>query len=68
MEATNAGEEEFGYERITRLLKESALHSSEQAADALLGAVSAWSASQQDDLTIIICDYKRMPQSRQAQL
>ncbi len=68
VEAINDGEEEFGYERITRLLKESANHSPEQAADALLGAVSAWSASQQDDLTIMICDYKKVPQSRQAKL
>jgi phosphoserine phosphatase RsbU/P len=68
VEATNAGEEEFGYERITRLLKESATRSPEQAADALLGAVSAWSASQQDDFTIMISDYKGAPQSLQTQL
>ena len=60
VEATNAGEEEFGYQRITALLKESAMHSPEQAADTLLGAVSAWSATQQDDLTIMICDVKRV--------
>lgn len=59
VEATNAAEEEFGYERITSVLRASATHSPEQAADALLDAISAWSASQQDDLTIMICDYKR---------
>jgi sigma-B regulation protein RsbU (phosphoserine phosphatase) len=58
LEPTNASEEEFGYERVIGLLKESARHSAEQAADAILGAVTAWSASQQDDLTIMICDYK----------
>ncbi len=58
VEATNASEEEFGYERITRVLQESSMHCPEQAADTLLAAVSAWSASQQDDLTIMICDYK----------
>ncbi len=63
VEATNADEEEFGYERIISVLKESAMHSPEQAADTLLGAVSAWSASQQDDLTIMVCDYKGVPLS-----
>lgn len=66
VEASNAGEEEFGYERITTLLKQTAMHSPEEAADALLTAVSVWSASQQDDLTIMICDYKGLSQSRQA--
>lgn len=58
VEASNAAEEEFGYERIIGLLQRSAKHSPEQAADALLQAVSAWSTTQQDDLTLIICDYK----------
>jgi phosphoserine phosphatase RsbU/P len=61
VEATNSGDEEFGYERIATLLKASAAHSPEQAADSLLEAVSAWSASQQDDLTIMLCDYKGAP-------
>jgi sigma-B regulation protein RsbU (phosphoserine phosphatase) len=57
VEATNAGEEEFGYERISNLLKESGMRSPDQAADSILDAVTAWSASQQDDLTLMICDY-----------
>ncbi len=68
VEASNASEEEFGYERIANLLIESAMHSPEQAAAALLSAVSAWSASQQDDLTIVVCDYNAILQSQRTQL
>ena len=67
LEATNSSEEEFGCERLSGLLKESAARSAEQAADSILDAVSAWTVSQQDDLTIMICDYKEVPQSRVAQ-
>lgn len=58
VEATNASDEEFGYERIGSLLKETGTRSPEEAADAFLDAVTAWSSSQQDDLTLMICDYK----------
>ena len=34
------------------------MHSPDEAADSILDAVCAWSASQQDDLTVMICDYK----------
>lgn len=54
----NEREEEFGSERLVKLVKESAGRTPDEAADAILGAVSAWSASEQDDLTIMICDYK----------
>jgi sigma-B regulation protein RsbU (phosphoserine phosphatase) len=58
LEPINASEEEFGCERLISLVKQSATHSPDEAADLILGAVSAWSASQQDDLTLMICDYK----------
>ncbi|WP_236657437.1 PP2C family protein-serine/threonine phosphatase [Acidisarcina polymorpha] len=64
LEPINANEEEFGYERLVSLVKASAIYSPDEAADSILGAVSAWSASQQDDLTIMICDYKPALQSR----
>jgi sigma-B regulation protein RsbU (phosphoserine phosphatase) len=58
LEAANAAEEEFGYDRLTDVLVESANSSAEQAADSILAAVNAWSVSQNDDQTLIVCDYK----------
>jgi phosphoserine phosphatase RsbU/P len=58
LEASNAAEEEFGYDRLTDVLLESASNTVEQAADSILAAVSAWSPSQNDDQTLVICDYK----------
>ena len=68
LEPIDASEEEFGPERLIRLVKESATQSPDEAADLILGAVTAWSVSQQDDLTIMICDYKGASQSQPAQL
>jgi hypothetical protein len=31
----------------------------EEAADLIVNTVSGWSSSQSDDLTVIVCDYKR---------
>jgi phosphoserine phosphatase RsbU/P len=58
IEATNAGGEEFGDERVGILLQASAKMTAEEAADLILNNVSAWSPSQSDDLTVIVCDYK----------
>jgi phosphoserine phosphatase RsbU/P len=59
IEAANSGEEEFGYERVSHLLQASAKMAAEEAADLILNTVSGWSSSQSDDLTVIVCDYKR---------
>ena len=65
LEPMNAAQEEFGSERLAALLKGSATQTPEQVADTILDTVSAWSASQQDDLTIVICDYEgRAPSAR----
>jgi sigma-B regulation protein RsbU (phosphoserine phosphatase) len=61
LEPINAAEEEFGHDRLAGLLKQSAMHSPDEAAETILNAVTAWSVSQQDDLTIMICDYKKIP-------
>ena len=58
VEATAASGEEFGYDRLSRLLEESGGSTAEQAADLILEAVGAWSPDQSDDLTLIVCDYK----------
>lgn len=58
IEAAAANGEEFGYDRLSHLLQKSSSSTAEQAADLILEAVSAWSPTQSDDLTIIVCDYK----------
>ena len=58
IEAANAREEEFGQDRLGDLLLESAGKTAEQTAEFIESAVTAWSATQNDDLTIIVCDYK----------
>ena len=58
IEAENAGGEEFGYERVGNLLQASAKMAAEEAADLIVNTVSGWSSSQNDDLTVIVCDYK----------
>jgi phosphoserine phosphatase RsbU/P len=60
IEAANAGGEEFGYERVGSLLQASAKMAAEEAADLIVNTVSGWSSSQSDDLTLIVCDYKRV--------
>lgn len=59
IEAANAGGEEFGYERVGHLLQASANMAAEEAADLIVNTVSGWSSGQGDDLTVIVCDYKR---------
>jgi phosphoserine phosphatase RsbU/P len=58
VEATAPSGEEFGYDRLSQLLEKSGSSSVEQVADLILEAVGAWSPSQSDDLTVIVCDYK----------
>ena len=60
VEATNANEEEFGQDRLSHLLLESDGKTAEQTAQLIESAVTAWSSIQNDDLTIIVCDYKRI--------
>lgn len=57
-EATNSQGEEFGYNRLSELLLSSASKTAEEAADEILNSVKCWSPRQNDDLTIIICDYR----------
>jgi sigma-B regulation protein RsbU (phosphoserine phosphatase) len=56
-EATNKDGIEFGIDRLTELLKESATVSIAELADAIVAAVSRWSDTQQDDLTVVLCEY-----------
>jgi len=58
VEAANANEEEFGFERLSNLLRTSANMTAEDAADLILTTVKRWFSWQADDLTILVCDYK----------
>ncbi len=57
LEAANRAGEEFGPDRLNRLLKDSALFTADQAADQVVATLQNWSHAQNDDLTILICDY-----------
>ena len=57
LEAANATGEEFGPHRLSALLKDGARLNPEAAADHIISSLQTWSKSQNDDLTILICDY-----------
>ena len=57
LEAANGQEEQFGLERLSALLRDSARNSHEETADRIIARIQEWSASQDDDLTVIVCDY-----------
>jgi sigma-B regulation protein RsbU (phosphoserine phosphatase) len=57
LEATNAAGEEFGPNRLSALLQHGASLTAEAAADNIISSLQTWSKSQNDDLTILICDY-----------
>ncbi len=57
LEAMNQDGAEFGLPRLESALVHSGDLSPEQAADQILSAIHSWSASQNDDLTVLICDF-----------
>lgn len=57
LEAADARQEEFGQERLQGLIRESALLSPQEIADLIIATVQAWARSQDDDLTVLVCDY-----------
>jgi sigma-B regulation protein RsbU (phosphoserine phosphatase) len=59
LEATNPLGEEFGSSRLHTLLKQAAHLNAEEAATSIVSSVELWSSkSQNDDLTLLICDYQ----------
>jgi len=56
IEAANGGEEEFGQERLGKLLAASAGTTVKELADRILSTVQAWAPTQMDDLTVVVCD------------
>jgi sigma-B regulation protein RsbU (phosphoserine phosphatase) len=57
LEAANSSSEEFGSDRLAKLLKNTAPHNTEQAANHIVSALQQWSRTQNDDLTLLVCDY-----------
>ena len=57
LEATNAHEEEFGPERLNSLLQQTAHLPTTEVADHILTTIQQWEVAQNDDLTVLVCDY-----------
>ncbi|HVH88584.1 MAG TPA: PP2C family protein-serine/threonine phosphatase [Terriglobales bacterium] len=57
VEAANASGEFFGSEALSEALRKTGGYSPAEAAELILSSVQKWSATQDDDLTLIICDF-----------
>jgi len=57
LEASNAAGDFFGYEALCNLLTRTRILSPAMAADSIISSVRQWSPKQEDDLTVLICDY-----------
>jgi phosphoserine phosphatase RsbU/P len=57
IEAGNASGEFFGQETLAQLLRQTVELPPSTASDRIISAVQQWSALQDDDLTVLICDY-----------
>ncbi len=57
IEATNANGDFFGQEALVAVLRQTAELPPAAASDQIVSAIQRWSASQDDDLTVLICDY-----------
>jgi sigma-B regulation protein RsbU (phosphoserine phosphatase) len=59
LEATNPLGEEFGSARLHTLLKDAAHLNAEDTASSIISSLELWSSkSQNDDLTLLVCDYQ----------
>jgi sigma-B regulation protein RsbU (phosphoserine phosphatase) len=57
LEATNTQQEEFGRERLYAQVRETANLYPSEAADQIILSIQQWSSIQNDDLTVLVCDY-----------
>jgi phosphoserine phosphatase RsbU/P len=57
IEAGNRKGEFFGHDALCALLRDTASLSASDAADRVIASVQKWSAAQDDDLTVLVCDY-----------
>jgi phosphoserine phosphatase RsbU/P len=56
IEAADASDEFFGRTRLAEVLAQSAALNAAEVADRILSSVRKWSARQDDDFTVIVCD------------
>jgi phosphoserine phosphatase RsbU/P len=59
VEATNSAGEFFGQEKLSDLLRNTTALSAHDTADRIIHTVQTWASSQDDDLTVLVCDYAR---------
>lgn len=57
VDAANAKGDFFGQDALSAVLRQTAELAPSAASDRIITAVQKWSASQDDDLTVLICDY-----------
>ncbi len=57
IEASNGSGEFFGRESLARVLRQTTGSRAAEAAERMLSSVRKWSASQDDDLTLLVCDF-----------
>ena len=57
LDAANAAGDFFGHDALSDLLRRTRKLSPAMAADAVISSVRQWSVKQDDDLTILVCDY-----------
>jgi phosphoserine phosphatase RsbU/P len=57
IEAANAKGDPFGQDALSALLRQTAELPPSAASDQIVSSVQRWSASQDDDLTVLICDF-----------
>ena len=57
LEAADEQMEEFGQERLQALLRNSGGASPQEMVNTILSSVQAWAKSQDDDLTVLVCEY-----------
>jgi sigma-B regulation protein RsbU (phosphoserine phosphatase) len=60
VEARNAAGAMFGEASLIAALKQTAAQPPAEAADHIISSVQLWTPSQDDDLTVLVCDYRAM--------
>jgi len=60
IEAADAKDEEFGQERLSALLRQGSALTAQQTADLIVKTVQGWSKTQNDDLTVVVCDHRAL--------
>ncbi len=57
LEATDASGKFFGKDSLSNLLRQTSGLTPSEVADRIITSVGQWAVSQDDDLTVLVCDY-----------